>query len=87
MPTLIYSKPKLQAYNSRFISILAVNWNPMLPGKRVIVDVDQANKSPGINAPQTCEQQQWVHENICFLDFYNNRVIKEGVALQEWRAF
>lgn len=60
--------------------------------------VYQAAKSLGINISQVCEQRlreeiqarresQWNEEHSSFLDAYNKRVVEEGVALQEWRAF
>ncbi|TFW16867.1 type II toxin-antitoxin system CcdA family antitoxin [Duganella callida] len=62
------------------------------------MDVYQAAKSLGINISQVCEQrlreeiqsrkeQQWNEEHADFLAAYNQRVEKEGVALEEWRSF
>lgn len=62
------------------------------------MDVYQAAKSLGINISQVCEQrlreeiqarreQQWNEDHASFLDAYNKRILEEGVALQEWRAF
>lgn len=74
-----------------------------LPAKKATnitlsMDVYQAAKVLGINISQVCEQrlreeiqrrkeQQWNEEHAEFLEAYNKRVIEEGVALQEWRAF
>ncbi len=76
---------------------------PKLPSKKATnitlsMDVYQAAKSLGINISQVCEQRlreeiqarrekQWNEEHASFLDAYNKRLVEEGVALQEWRAF
>ncbi|MES2261045.1 MAG: type II toxin-antitoxin system CcdA family antitoxin [Pseudomonadota bacterium] len=62
------------------------------------MDVYLDAKAFGINISQICEQrlreeiqarkeQQWNEQHASFIAAYNNLVEKEGVALQEWRAF
>lgn len=74
-----------------------------LPAKKATnitlsTEVYQAAKNLGINISQVCEQrlreeiqkrqeQQWNKDHASFIEAYNARVLEEGVALQEWRAF